>query len=151
MYLIGWVPAYEEFRTFAVERIEHLSVTEETFRKTRDLPADVFGTSMGVFWAPAERIELEFDAPVSSHVRSRVWHDSQRLEDLSDGRIRLTMDVSNDWALRSWVLGFGASVRVVRPAALADAVADELRRGSARYPPARARAGSAGAGPPLPL
>ena len=133
VYLIAWVAAYEEFRTFAVERIEKLSVTEETFRKTRELPADVFGASMGVFWAPAERIELEFDASMSAHVRSRIWHDSQRLEDLADGRIRLTMNVSNDWALRSWVLGFGAGVKVVRPTALLAAVADELKRGAARY------------------
>ena len=133
VYLIAWVPAYEEFRTFAVERIEKLSVTEETFRKTRELPADVFGASMGVFWAPAERIELEFDASMSAHVRSRIWHDSQRLEDLADGRIRLTMNVSNDWALRSWVLGFGAGVKVIRPTALLAAVADELKRGAARY------------------
>ena len=133
VYLIAWVPTYEEFRTFAVERIEKLSVSEETFRKSRELPADVFGASMGVFWGPAERIELEFDASVAAHVRSRIWHDSQRLEDLSGGRLKLTMDVSNDWALRSWVLGFGAGVRVVSPAALVEAVADELRRGSARY------------------
>jgi predicted DNA-binding transcriptional regulator YafY len=133
VYLIAWVPTYEEFRTFAVERIEKLSVTEETFRKSKELPADVFGASMGVFWGPAEQIELEFDASISAHVRSRIWHDSQRLEDLPDGRIRLTMDVSNDWALRSWVLGFGASVQVVGPAALRQAIADELKRGSARY------------------
>jgi predicted DNA-binding transcriptional regulator YafY len=134
VYLIAFVPQYDEFRTFAVERIEKLSVSEDTFRKTRELPADLFGASLGVFWAEPERIELEFDARIAPYVRGRVWHDSQRTEELADGRLGMTLDVSNDWALRSWVLGFGASVRVTRPQALADAIADEFRRGSRLYP-----------------
>jgi predicted DNA-binding transcriptional regulator YafY len=134
VYLIAFVPSYDEFRTFAAERIEKLSVSEDTFRKTRELPADLFGGSLGVFWAEPERIELEFDARIAPYVRGRVWHDSQKTEELADGRLGMTLDVSNDWALRSWVLGFGASVRVLRPSTLADAIADEFTRGSKLYP-----------------
>ena len=133
VYLVGWVPQYEEFRTFAVERIERLSVSEETFRKTRELRADLFGTSMGVFSAEPERIELEFAARLAPYVRGRVWHDSQQLTELPDGRLTMTLDVSNDWALRSWILGFGAGVRVRAPKALADAIGDEVRETAKIY------------------
>jgi predicted DNA-binding transcriptional regulator YafY len=136
VYLVAWVPQYDEFRTFAVERIERLSVSEETFRKTRDLPADLFATSMGVFWGPPERIEVEFDARLAPVVRGRVWHESQQLAELADGRLRLTLDVSNDWALRSWLLGFGAGVRVIAPAGLAEAIREELARALEQYAPA---------------
>jgi predicted DNA-binding transcriptional regulator YafY len=132
VYLVAWVPQYDAFRTFAAERIERVSVQEETFRKTRDLPADVFGGSMGVFWAPAEAIELEFEARVAPFIRGRMWHESQHIDDLPDGRVRVRLDVSNDWALRSWVLGFGAAVRVVKPAALADAIREEHQQALAR-------------------
>jgi predicted DNA-binding transcriptional regulator YafY len=152
VYLIAWVPQYDEFRTFALERIERLSISDDVFRKTRELPADVFGGSMGVFWAPPEQVELEFDTKVAPYIRGRVWHDSQTVQDLADGRIRMTLMVSNDWALRSWILGFGAAVRVISPTSLADAVRDELARASGQYgtgesPAARA----AGNGPPLTL
>jgi predicted DNA-binding transcriptional regulator YafY len=136
VYLVAWVPQYDEFRTFAAERIERLSVSEDTFRKSRELPPDLFGTSLGVFWGPPERIEVEFESSVAPFVRGRVWHDSQHIEELADGRLRLTLDVSNDWALRSWLLGFGAGVRVVAPASLADALAHELARALAHYRPA---------------
>ena len=135
VYLIGWVPGYDEFRTFAVDRIERLSVTEETFRRTRELPADVFGGSMGVFWGEPERVELEFTAQFAPYVRGRTWHASQRLEDHDDGRVTMHLEVSNDWALRSWILGFGPAVRVVRPTALADAILDDLKRAAAQYEP----------------
>ena len=128
VYLIGWVPAYDEFRTFAADRIERLSVTEETFKKTRELPDALFGSSMGVFWGEPEPIEVVFDAEVAPFVRGRVWHDSQKTEELPDGRLRMTLDVSIDWALRSWILGFGANIKVLAPKALAVTLADEMRK-----------------------
>jgi len=133
VYLVGWVPVYDEFRTFAVGRIERLSVSEETFRRTRELPDNLFGQSMGVFWGDPEQIELEFEARVAPFVRGRVWHESQTITDLPDGRLHVTLQVSNDWALRSWILGFGASVRVLQPKALAQSLRDEFRRASELY------------------
>lgn len=153
VYLVAWVPQYDEFRTFAVERIERLSVTDETFRKTRELPADLFGASMGVFWAAPEHVVLEFDARVARFVRSRVWHQSQQIDEHLDGRLTMTLDVSIDWALKSWLLGFGASVRVLSPGALADALLDEFKRGAAVYEPGLALDSrpDEDAGPPLPI
>jgi predicted DNA-binding transcriptional regulator YafY len=139
VYLVAWVSQYDAFRTFAAERIERLSVSDDTFRKTRELPADLFGSSLGVFWGEPEHVEVEFDAAVAPFVRSRVWHGSQQLREVEDGRIRVTLQVSNDWALRSWLLGFGASVRVLEPAALAEAIRAELDLAARQYrerPPA---------------
>jgi len=133
VYLVAWVPAYGEFRTFAAARIQELSVSDDVFTRTRQLPEDLFSASMGIFSAPPERVELEFDATVAPHVRGRVWHESQHTEELADGRVRMTLDVSNDWALRSWLLGFGSRVRVLAPESLAVALRDEFRRGAALY------------------
>jgi predicted DNA-binding transcriptional regulator YafY len=133
VYLVAFVPQYDEFRTFAVERIERLSVSEDTFRKTRELPQDLFGASMGVFWAEPERIELEFDARLAPYLRGRTWHDSQQVTDRADGGLTMTLDVSNDWALRSWILGFGAGVTVVKPASLVDSIREELEKARERY------------------
>ena len=113
--------------------LQQLAIGEDTFKRTHKLPADLFGTSMGVFSAPPERVELEFDAAVAPHVRGRVWHDSQQIQELADGRLRMTLDVSNDWALRSWLLGFGARVRVLAPDTLAAAMREELERAVRRY------------------
>jgi len=154
VYLVAWVPQYDEFRTFAVERIERLSAPEETFRRTRELPAELFGGSMGVFWATPERIELEFEPRITPYVRGRIWHASQEIEELPGGRLRMTLEVSNDWALRSWLLGFGASVRVLAPTALADALLDEFKRGCTLYEPALdldPPRSPGTAGPPLPI
>ena len=59
--------------------------------------------------------------------QGRWRHLPLHVERLSGGRVKLTLQVSNDWALRSWILGFGAGVKVVAPKALADAIRDEHR------------------------
>ena len=133
IYLVAWVPQYDEFRTFAVERIERLSVQEATFRKTRDLPADVFGASLGVFSAEPERVVIEFAAKVAPYIHGKTWHESQATTTLPDGRVRMTLDVSIDWALRSWLLGFGADARVVSPPKLVASLRDELASAAALY------------------
>lgn len=132
-YLVAWVDAYREFRTFAVGRIEKLTVTEQTFRRTHDLPDNLFSQSMGVFWGEPERIEVEFDANVAPYVRGRVWHESQQVHELPDGRLSLALNVSNDWALRSWLMGFGASVKVISPTHLATTLRDEFERARKLY------------------
>ena len=149
VYLVAWVGQYNAFRTFALERIERLSVSEETFRRTRELPADLFGGSMGVFWGVPEHVELEFSARIAPYIRGRTWHESQQIDPQSDGTLRMTLDVSNDWALRSWILGFGDSVRVLAPASLAEAILAEVRRTAARYA-ARPEGGASVAGVPGP-
>jgi len=133
VYLVAWVPQYGEFRTFAVERIERLSVQETTFRKTRELPADVFGSSLGVFSAEPERVVIEFSATAAPYVHGRTWHESQTSTVLADGRVQMTLDVSIDWPLRSWLLGFGADAKVIAPKALAVSVRDMHRSAAELY------------------
>ena len=70
------------------------------------------------------------DAP---YVRERRWHASQTHVDRKDGGVVLSLDVCNDWALRSWILSFGPLARVLRPAALAAQIKDEILRASQRY------------------
>jgi len=62
-----------------------------------------------------------------------VWHPSQTLRESADGGVVLTLEVCNDLALRSWILGWGASARVLAPAALAADIRADLNNASAQY------------------
>ena len=128
--LVAWVPAYDAFRTFAVERVERLSVTDETFRHTRQLPDDPFGSSMGVFTGrPGDgggRVRR-------AHGAGRPWThvalvaarrgSARRRGAPHDGRLDRPGAEELD-------LGFGASIRVLRPASLASAVPTSSNRRS---------------------
>ena len=133
LYLIAYVPAYSELRTFAVERIRRLSVGQKGFEAIGELESDPFRNSLGVHRGPAQKVVLRFHKDVADSITERTWHPSQQLKPRTDGSIVLTMQVSDDYALRSWILGFGRYVRVESPAGLADWVREELDQTREQY------------------
>jgi predicted DNA-binding transcriptional regulator YafY len=133
LYLLAFVPAYDDVRTFAVDRIRSVSLEKQTFTPQRQVPDDVFGNSLGVNTGPAERVDLRFDGEVAAYVRARVWHASQEIRDLPGGGLALTLHVCHDWALRSWILSWGPFVAVTAPASLAAGIAADLAAARARY------------------
>jgi len=134
------VPEYDDVRTFAVDRIAAVSLEKQTFTPRQAVADDVFANSLGVNTGPAAHVEIAFDARVAPYVRARVWHASQQIRDEPNGDVMLAMDVCHDWALRSWILGWGPFARVVAPEPLAREVASDLEAAAARYqPPAPTR------------
>lgn len=133
LYLLAYVPEYKDIRTFAIERIAAVSLDKQTFTPTRSIPDDVFGNSLGVNTGPPSHVEIAFDKGVAPYVRARVWHPSQSLKEAADGGLVLSMEVCNDLALRSWILGWGASARVLAPASLATDIRTDLKNATAQY------------------
>jgi predicted DNA-binding transcriptional regulator YafY len=133
LYLLAYVPEYAAVRTFAVERIHELSLLEERFTPTEELPDPAFPHSMGVHSGPPERVEIEFQPAVAGYVRSREWHPSQTVAEDADGGLLLTLDVCLDRALQSWILSFGPLARVRSPGALAAAIAEQIADAHRRY------------------
>ena len=134
LYLVAFVPEYTQLRTFALDRIQSLSVTEERFEPT-ELADEAFAHSLGVNQGPPERIEIVFEPHIARYVKERVWHPSQQTNEDADGRLTMRLDVCNDWALRSWILGFGPLARVVSPPELASQILSEIERAREQYVP----------------
>jgi predicted DNA-binding transcriptional regulator YafY len=134
LYVIGMVPEYGGLRTFAVDRVAQVSLTEERFEPL-ELPDDAFAHSLGVNQGTPETIEVLFAPKIARYVRERVWHPSQELVELPDGSLRLTLNVVNDWALKSWILGFGGLATVTAPDSLAAEIMTELRAALEGYAP----------------
>jgi predicted DNA-binding transcriptional regulator YafY len=136
LYLIAYVPEYGEVRTFAVPRIQHLTELEDRFTPPAELSAQsdsAFPHSLGVHSGPPEHVLIEFQPAVADYVRSRDWHPSQQLSDGQDGRLRLTLDVCLDLALRSWILSFGPFALVLEPERLRQEIAAHIEAARDQY------------------
>jgi predicted DNA-binding transcriptional regulator YafY len=133
LYLLAYVPEYQDVRTFAVDRIASVSLEKQTFTPRERVGSEVFANSLGVNTGAPQRVEIEFEPKVAPFVRARVWHPSQQIRDDSNGRIVLSLDVCHDWALRNWILGWGPFARVISPAALADEIQTDLNAAASRY------------------
>ena len=133
LYVLAYVPEYGEVRTFAVERIQEISLRDEHFTPIEELPDAAFPHSLGVHSGPPERVEIVFEPAVGDYVRAREWHPSQQVRDAESGRLSMTLNVCLDRALRSWILSFGPFARVVSPEKLAREIAEQLSEATARY------------------
>jgi predicted DNA-binding transcriptional regulator YafY len=132
LYLFAYVPEYKDVRTFGVARIRSLSLHEEHFAPA-ELPDTIFAHSLGVHEGPPVHVEIAFEAAIAPYIGERTWHASQSIAERPDGGVVLSLDVSNDWALRSWILSFGPLARVLSPPALVDQIKAELDRAAAAY------------------
>ena len=60
LYLLAFVPEYDELRTFSVDRILGLSLTEDRF-EPQALSEDAFAHSLGVHQGTPEPVEIAFE------------------------------------------------------------------------------------------
>jgi WYL domain len=62
---------------------------------------------------PTIKVQLRFHRAIAAVIKERSWHPSQQFRDRTDGSVVMTLDVCDDYALRSWILGSGRLVRVI--------------------------------------
>ena len=128
LYVISRVPRYDRLITQAVERFERVVVTEEKFDPPDHLPIDErVRDAFGVSYEEPMDVVVRFAADQAPYVRERIWHPSQKLEELPDGRVVLSLRAGGFFEIRSWVLSFGAAAEVLEPEELREAVRAEMR------------------------
>ena len=135
LYLFAFVPAYVQMRTFAVERIKKLSLLEEHFSPVMELSDKPFPDSVGIHSGKPEPVEIQFAASTAPYIREREWHKTQKIRELPDGSLVLSLKVCVDWALQSWVMSFGPFARVLKPSRLAKRVLEEIEEAREQYAP----------------
>ena len=143
IYLLAWDQKLEAVRSYRVERMSDTRLLPEPFDPPKGFDAGKhLGQAWGI-WSPGEPVEVEvlFAPAVAKRVQETTWHPSQQLQQLPDGRVRMTLTVSSWLELRHWVLGWGETVEVMRPAELRNsvraAVASLARTYGLGQPPAR--------------
>ena len=120
LYLIAFVPEYQEVRMFATERMKTTTMLEDRFTPRLDEVGGPLVNSLGVnLNGRPELVEIEFQPEAAPYALERDWHPSQTIELRDDGCAVLKIRVVVDWALTAWVLGFGPRARVLKPRRLA--------------------------------
>ena len=133
-YVDAYCHLREDLRKFALDAIQHAELTDEkakpfdlkTVERELDRGYGVFGGG-DVQWAT-----LRFSPTRARWVAHERWHPEQRGRLEPDGHFILEVPFSDPRELLMDVLKYGAEVEVLGPAALADALADEVSRMAAR-------------------
>lgn len=128
MYVPSWCRAKGAPRMFAVHRILAILVRDERFEPRASTSRRSLERTFRVWYRETtERVTIRFLPPIAGEIRERTWHPTQRLVDGKDGVLYLHLDIAAPEELERWLLGFGASARVVEPQRLADRLRDVHR------------------------
>jgi len=140
-YVIGFDLERDAKRTFAVQRMKAVHVTQKKFIRPRDFKLeDHFAGSFGVWAGDATggktyEVKIQFNGFAARVVSERRWHPSQEIEKLEgqDDAIILTMHLTALEDVARWVLGFGAQAEAIAPPEFRKMVSEQLQQAAQVY------------------
>jgi proteasome accessory factor B len=78
-------------------------------------------------------VRVRFALEAADRVRERVWHESQKLNELPDGGLELSVRLGALAEIERWVLGWGKLAEVLEPKELRESVAKTVKVLAAKY------------------
>ncbi len=128
IYLIGRCHLRNEVRTFVLDRINMLRVTEDHFKIPDDFSfEDYVRHSFKVMQDELHAVTVRISPSWARYIGEKIWHQSQRIQQLIDGGIEISFRVSGFDEIRQWVLSMGSEVVVVEPEELKGMVWQSLK------------------------
>ena len=136
LYLIGHDEARTALRTFKIERILDVALTNDRFERPL---RGAIEAEMALAWdiiadQPPTEVVLRFAPSVAPRVAETRWHPSERREPQPDGSLVWRATLAGTIEVRVWILSWGPTVEVLEPAALRAEVASTVRAMAALYP-----------------
>jgi len=133
-YLIAYCHWRQEIKIFRIDRIKEMEILSETF----DIPADFsLTTYMGKTWQVVRgediAIKVKIFPPASRWVKEEIRHSTQKIEELPDGSIIFSAEVSGLLEVKKWILSMGKNAEVLSPMSLRQEIEEEIAGMKERY------------------
>jgi proteasome accessory factor B len=140
-YMIGYCELRRDVRTFALNRIRTLSVTEHHFTLPGSFSVDEYleKTFDLIHASEPVGVTIRFTPFQAQWIRERSWHPTQELLELGDGSLVLKMKAGTLDAVKRWLMGFGDEAEALEPQELREMMQDELTRARNMYEDVRAK------------
>jgi proteasome accessory factor B len=116
LYLIALDHAKEDVRTFAVERIRSAAVTRSRFTPPPPATLDELqSTAFQLIHGEPQLVRIRFSPEQAPYIVERQWHHSQKIENLPDGGVILSLRVASLWEVTRWLYGWGRNALIIEP------------------------------------
>jgi predicted DNA-binding transcriptional regulator YafY len=134
LYLVGYCHTRKNIRTFVVDRMQKIKMTEENFPAPVGFSlANYLRHSFGMFTEDLVRVKVRFHKSLTRYLLERRWHPSQKNKRRKDGSLEVAFEVAGTREIKTWILGFGSLAKALAPASLVEEIKDNLRKALAFY------------------
>ena len=120
-YLISYDGDKEDYITYALDRIEDLSVSKEIADNPIDFnPDNYFKHAIGITSGNTlpERIHLNVSKVAAKYIDSLPLHSSQKVVEMNDDGCIFSLEVNISEELIREILSYGGEIKVLQPASL---------------------------------
>jgi len=137
-YVIGHSDVHNDVATFKIERITQADLLLERFTIPTTFDDQTLLKYAWGIWLSDEEpvtVRLKFTGHEAvTRLKESIWHPQQQpLFDTPDGGCMWAAPVAEPQEMLPWIRGWGASVEVLEPKELREAVTSEIRRMASRY------------------
>lgn len=134
-YLIATAWTYTDPRPYPLHRMASAELVDDKAKVLEGFNLDAWiGEGQLAFKVgPELELELLFDPAAGQILQESPLSPAQTATVRRDGRVLIRAKVPDTVVLRSWLLGFGPAVEVMKPAALRTAIAQAHHAARARY------------------
>lgn len=136
-YLFAFVDKLESFRTFGLDRIRNLVITDDVFQREPALEetAKRFDDVYGLVYepdnnptAPIEEVKLRVSSSMLPYLRSLPIHRSQVIE---EDVITLHLIINPE--LKNRIMSYGEHIEVLSPVSLRESIKDRIQKMLSNY------------------
>lgn len=121
-YLTGRCTMRRQRRVFLLPNIKDLTVIEDSFYSIppgfslKETYHDVWGTWTDDECGDLETVRLEVCAGPAERFRHNLFHESQQVRELPDGRLEVSYLLTGAQEMIPWLMSWGGAVQVLEPA-----------------------------------
>ena len=127
-YLIGLNDFKEQVRTYSLDRIRDIQISEVPYKKQTFNARTYFMNAIGVISPEGEppKIRIAVQKTQAQYMITQPWHESQNIEEESGDEIIFSFKVHPTYEFLSLLLSYGKDVKVLEPQSLKERVREEL-------------------------
>ena len=70
---------------------------------------------------------------MAGYIKEKIWHESQKVEQQSDGSIIFEAEVAGTKEIKFWIMSWGSKAEVLEPESLRDEIREEAEVILERY------------------
>ncbi|MBR5117896.1 MAG: WYL domain-containing protein [Muribaculaceae bacterium] len=134
-YVIGFNIADKKIKTYSLDRMSDVVITDVTFKMPEDfVPDEFFADCYGITTDEDEpkRISIKAEPTQAKYFRALPLHPSQQ-EELHDDFSIFRYKMRNTYDMRERLLSHGSSIEVLEPPELKAQIVDEMKKALENY------------------
>lgn len=128
-FLYAFCRLRNDFRWFALDRIESLTVLDAAFKRPEGFDIrERLKERWGIWGGKETVVRARFSKEIAEVIKRKIWHKSETKKPLRNGDIELSFKVSGTEEIKWWLYSWIPHVEVLEPRSLREEMKNDIKK-----------------------